>query len=251
LIEAISQRGRHSPAGPGCASAAAIQPVRFDRFDPTVAVQCVGYGVRLSPVNLELILEDFMAVSARQEAQTSQRFEEMLARVGAKDRANIEKHLVACEAEPDPSHAQLWKRLAGTLASLAPLPPQAVGQQALLYFVPDGKYRMQVFALEDKRDGLVLLYLPNLLQQAVKEKILVKDGDQYASPDDTSALFSVVTLDSKTANPPQHVKHMIGWNRKAIMLTFHVGLNESSQLNAAEALCTLASKQWPAAAEKK
>jgi hypothetical protein len=191
-----------------------------------------------------------MAVSVRQEAQASQRFDELLAKVGAKDRANIEKHLAACEAEPDRSHALLWKRLVGMLGSLVTLPPQAVGQQALLFFVPDGKYRMQVFALEDKRDGLVLLYLPNVVQQAVKEKVLVKDGEQYSFAEGASAPFSVVTMDAKTANPPQHVKHMIGWNRKAIMLTFHVGRNEASQVHAAEALCALAAKQWPAAAEK-
>lgn len=190
-----------------------------------------------------------MPASVRQEALANQRFDELLAKVGAKDRANIEKHVAACEAEPDPGHALLWKRLAGLLASLVPLPPQTVGQQALMYFVPDGKYRMQVFALEDKRDGQILLYLPNVMQQAVREKILVKDGDQYSLADDTGTPFTIVAMDAKTANPPQHVKHMIGWNRKAVMLTFHAARSESSQAQAAEALCTLAARQWTAPAK--
>jgi hypothetical protein len=73
----------------------------------------------------------------------------VLAKTGAKDRTHIQRHLTAADAEPDPAHAALWRKLAELLASLAPLPVQAVGHTAVMFFVPDGKYRMQGFALEE------------------------------------------------------------------------------------------------------
>src|SRR6266478_2170649 len=90
-------------------------------------------------------------------------FEGMLARAAAKDRTHIQRHLATADAEPDAAHAALWRRLATMLFGLAPLPIQTVGHSAVLFFVPDGKYRMQMFALEDQSDGRIALYLPDVL----------------------------------------------------------------------------------------
>src|SRR5947208_1728372 len=106
--------------------------------------------------------------------------DDVLAKSGARDRTNVEKHLAAAEAEPHPAHAQLWRRLASKCASLASMPVQTIGLQAVLFFIPDGKYRMQVFALEDKGESVVQLYLPDVLNEAVKAKLIHKvSGDEY------------------------------------------------------------------------
>src|SRR5437870_3403086 len=86
-------------------------------------------------------------------------FDDLLAKMGAKDRTNIERHLAACEQEPDPAHARNWRRLAQRLGTLASFAVQTVGQHSVMFFVQDGKYRMQGFALEDQRNGQIQVYL--------------------------------------------------------------------------------------------
>ncbi len=177
--------------------------------------------------------------------------EALLARSGARDRASIEKHLAACDAEGVPGHGDLWRRLAGRLGTWATLPVQTAGAQAVLFFVADGKYRMQVFAIEDRRDGLILLYLPDVIDQAIREKIIARSGDQYVLPTARKPSIAVHLMDaSNTPDAPTHVKNMIGWNRKAMRVTLHAAEPNSPQVIAAEAMCALAAKKWAAAASK-
>jgi len=175
---------------------------------------------------------------------TSAQLENLLATAGAKNRASIEKHLLACEAEADPNHAQLWRRVAGHLSELAPLPIQS-SPHAILFFIPDGRYRMQVFALEDRRDGVLQLYLPDVLADALQQKILVKVGENYSSPKHKLEPLALQALDaSNTTDPPAHVKNLIGWNRKALKITLPASTADSPQVHTALALCTLAARQW-------
>jgi hypothetical protein len=179
------------------------------------------------------------------------RFEEVLARAGARDRATIERHLTACETESTPDHAKLWRRLAGTLGALAPLPVRLFGAQAVVFFVPDGKYRMQVFALEDRRDGQILIYLPDILAQAVREKILIKNGSQYNVGPSGKRVLNIESVDAaNTTDPPPHVKDMIGWNRKALRITLSTVETDGQLITAAEAICNLAAKRWVDKVEK-
>src|SRR5215218_6526516 len=91
-----------------------------------------------------------------------------MAKAGQKDRTNVEKHLAAIDAD----HAALWRKLARAFATLAPLPFTTVGQQAVQFFIADGKYRMQVFAIEDQHDGQIVVYLPDVLAEALKLKLV-------------------------------------------------------------------------------
>lgn len=175
----------------------------------------------------------------------SKRLDEALTRLGARDRASIEKHLAACDAESDARHSKLWRRLAARLCDLCPLPMQSAGGQAVIFFAPDGKYRMQVFALEDNRDGQISIYLPDITQQALKEKVLIKTGEGFGIGGAKSHALEVTAMDaSNTPEPPTHVKHMIGWNRKAVRVTIKIGDIDSPEVAATEALCTLAARQW-------
>lgn len=157
--------------------------------------------------------------------------ETFLTGLAGKDRSNVEKHLAACDAEPDPMHGKLWRRLASTMRKLAPLPVQTVGQQAVLFFIADGKYRMQVFALEDARDGRLMIYLPDILAEAEKAGAPL-------------AVLKPEALDAaNTPNPSPHIKHMLGWNRKAVRVTLLTHAS-AQQVSAAEKLCALAADRW-------
>jgi hypothetical protein len=170
---------------------------------------------------------------------------ELLARAAAKDRTHIQRHLATADAEPDPSHAALWRRLAGFLSTLAPLPVQTVGHSAVMFFVPDGKYRMQMFSLEDQSDGRISLYLPDILDQAIAKKILRKSDvpGEYAIVGSLRNSLRVDALDSQnTPEPAVHVKNMLGWNRKSLRIILPALAAEGPRVDAAEALCDLAIK---------
>src|SRR6266478_6019806 len=175
-------------------------------------------------------------------------FERVLARASARDRANIEKHLTFCDTLAPPAHGRLWRRLVVSLSSLVALPVQTA-PQAAIFFIADGRYRMQVFALEDRRDGLIALYLPDVLAEALAENIVAETGDGdgggYVIPAARTSL-SVTALDAQnTPDPAPHYKHMIGWNRKALRVTLNAADDEGGpQVRAAEALCALAAKKW-------
>jgi hypothetical protein len=178
-------------------------------------------------------------------------YQALLARAGAKDRASIERHVAACDAE-DAGHGALWRRVAARLGTLAPLPVTTLGQHAVLFFIPDGKYRMQVFALEDKRDGQLYVYVPDVLADAAKKKILGKSVEEgkYAIPGAAKHTLEVHAMDAaNTPEPPQHVKNMLGWNRKALRIALPANEAKSQAVSAAESLASLAATKWAAKAK--
>jgi hypothetical protein len=192
-------------------------------------------------------------VAAPAENSESAALGELLARAAAKDRTHIQRHLAAADAEPDASHAALWRRLAGFLHTLAPLPVQTVGHSAVMFFVPDGKYRMQMFSLEDQSDGRISLYLPDILDQAIQKKI-VRKSDAHGEYSIVGSLRNSVRIDSldsqNTPEPAAHVKNMLGWNRKALRVILPALAAEGPRVDAAEALCNLAIKLRSAAQAK-
>jgi hypothetical protein len=176
--------------------------------------------------------------------------ESFLARAGAKERAKIEKHLSLRDAEAGPAFGKLWRKLATILGGFAPLPAQTMGNLAVLFFIPDGKYRMQVFALEDAGDGQISIYLPDVLAAAQKKKVLLKEKTpgEYAIGGAASQTLKLESLDAtNTPSPHPHVKNLIGWNRKAIRVMLSPANLESAQTGAVEAMCALASAKWATA----
>ena len=174
--------------------------------------------------------------------------ETFLARkLARKERAKIEKHLAMRETETGPALSKLWRKVASVLGNLAPLPAQTMGNLAVLFFIPDGKYKMQVFALEDAGDGNLSVYLPDVLAAAQKKKILLKEKvpGEYAIGGNASHTLKLESLDaSNTPSPHPHVKNLIGWNRKAIRVILPAAVVDGPQPAAAAALCELASKNW-------
>ncbi|MBV8781461.1 MAG: hypothetical protein JO353_08700 [Phycisphaerae bacterium] len=172
--------------------------------------------------------------------------------LGARDRVNLERHAAALEAEP--AHSTLWRRLATALATLAPHAASTTGQQAVQFFVADGKYRMQVFALEDARDGKIMAYATDALDDAMKAELLGRP------PRDNPAILPIIAapgqmlnVESLTAantpNPSPFFKHMLGWNRKAMRITLPVGSTDA-QIAAAEMLFAVSALKWKKDAPK-
>ena len=174
--------------------------------------------------------------------------DEFLAKLSARDRTNVDRHIAAIEAAPEPKHLALWKRVAKTLATLAPHAVSTTGQQAISFFIADGKYRMQVFALEDNRDGKLLIYTVDALDEAIKAQVLKPPPkgaeDQTALPISNGQALTVEALTNEnTPNPSAFYKHMLGWNRKALRITLPHDATPQ-QIEATEQLCAIAAIRW-------
>jgi hypothetical protein len=196
--------------------------------------------------------------------------EAFLAALAAKDRLNVERHLAAIDEGPSPTHGKLWRQIAVALRRLAPHAAQTIGQHVVQFFIADGKYRKQVFAIDDQRDGVIHVYLPDVIAPAIKEKILGKpldDDDLAAVSEDEVApqvpqrypilakkneVLQVDALDSSnTPEPPNQFKNMLGWGRKALRITVPTAA-AAAQANAVIAMAQIAARAWEkaAAAEK-
>ena len=173
-------------------------------------------------------------------------FDAFLAKLTPKDRLNIERHLTAIEELSTKAHAKLWKRLAAQMMTMASHSAKANGQQSMQFYIQDGKYRMQLFALEDLRDGTVHVYATDAMDEATAAGVLLKvnaadEPDQRRLPG-TADLLNVERLDGKLSNPAPFYKDMLGWNRRAV----HVALPamaSDAQIEATEQLLVHGAKK--------
>ena len=171
-----------------------------------------------------------------------QTFEAVVAKAAAKDKANIQRHLDALEAEGATIHVKMWKKLVLALAKLAPHSTEAVGKDAMRFYIADGRYRLQRYAIEDVRDGQIKIYLPDVLELALKKKVLAaaKVPGEYGVPGHAGEVVKIEQLDSdNTPEPAAHFKFMIGMGRKALRISMPAA-GHAHQLAVAEQLCELA-----------
>ena len=188
--------------------------------------------------------------AARESLTTRRDFGDFLARLPGRDRANAEKRVGVLEAGPDPGAAALWRRLVCALATLAPHAAKFVGRQTVQFYVADGKYRMQVFALEDLQEGNLTVYCPDVLEEAVNAGLLARPSDG-GSPlifvRGADEPLRVDSLDRDSRNPGEHFKELTGWNRKALRVTLPPSPSPS-QVQAVELLCAIAAQHFVRAA---
>jgi hypothetical protein len=193
--------------------------------------------------------EDVLA-AARSSLTVRLSFAEFLAKLPTKDRASAEKRVSVLEAEPDPARAPLWRRLVCTLMTLSPHAAKFVGRQTVQFYVADGKYRKQVFAMEDLQDGHFTLYCPDVLGEAVEAGLLSASpgsGDHVYLIRPSGDPLRIEQLDGASVNPGAHFKDMTGWNRKALRVTLPPSASPA-QVEAAEVLCALAAQHFVKAA---
>jgi hypothetical protein len=191
-----------------------------------------------------------LLVEASESLRRPLSFEEFLAKLPQKDRVNAEKRVVALEAAGALGLAELWRRVAAALMTLAPLAAKLVGKQTVQYYVADGKYRMQVFALEDLQDGNLTVYCPDVLADTVEAGLLTPPTvaesaatGKYGIVGTPDAL-RVDVLDRDSLNPASHFKDMVGWNRKALRLTLPPTASPE-QVAAVEFVCAIAARRFP------
>ena len=166
-------------------------------------------------------------------------YDGFLAKLTPKDRLNIERHLTAIEEVSTKLHAKQWKRLATAMMGMAPHSAKANGQQSMQFYIQDGKYRMQIFALEDLRDGSIHVYAADAVEEATKAGVFAKakpgdEPDQLRLPG-SADMLNVERLDGKVSNPAPFYKDMLGWNRRAV----HINLPVMASDAQADAACKL------------
>ncbi len=173
-------------------------------------------------------------------------FDTFLSKLTPKDRLNVERHIAAAQEQSVPGHAKLWKRLAALMMTLAPHSAKANGQQSMQFYIADGKYRMQIFALEDLRDGKIQVYMSDAIDEAVKAGIIAKPkagepSDAFRLPAGAQTL-SIERLDGKLTNPAPFYKDMLGWNRRAAHIVLPASATEA-QAEAVEKLIIQAAEK--------
>ena len=180
---------------------------------------------------------------AREALASRAELEAVLVKLGAKGRVNAEKHLAALEALGNPAHATLWKRMVCTLMTLAPHAVKINREENLQFYIADGKYRMQMFAIEDLRAGDLTVYCTDAVDKATEAGLLKKaadTGDEVNRYEVGSGGETLVIdrLDGKSLNPAPFFKDMMGWNRKALKIVLPVTASEK-QIEAVELVCAL------------
>jgi hypothetical protein len=181
-------------------------------------------------------------------SQTEQHYEAFVSRLSVKGRAAAEKHDELCAGEAAQGYGELWKRLAGGLSRLAPHDTEMSGQQSVKFHIPDGKYRQQVFALEDTRQGTIVVYLADVVDKAIQRKIIAPTAvprtyKVVASPE---VLIHMELITAETRDMTV-CKAMVGWGKKALRTNLSA-LAKEKEIHAVECLCELAAESWPAEA---
>lgn len=169
-------------------------------------------------------------------------FEEVVTRLTGAGRASVERHLAKCEKNA--KDVLLWKYLVGLLGRLTPGAMPIAGSMAMRFFVPDGKFKMQIFALEDLQNNELGLYCRDVRATAISQSVLDRPGAgsnlHKISGGASGDWFSIETLTAAgTVSAPEYYKHMLGWNRTAIRITLPAVLTHA-QMGALEEICNLA-----------
>jgi hypothetical protein len=173
-------------------------------------------------------------------------YDAFLLKLTPKDRLNVERHIAAVELNSSRGHAKLWKKLATRMMALAPHSAKANGQQSMQFYIADGKYRMQLFALEDLRDGKIAVYANDAMDEAVKAGVVAKakgsDEPDTFKVSSSKETLSIERLDGKTVNPSPFYKDMLGWNRRAAHIALPVTASDA-QAEAVDRILVLAAKK--------
>ena len=201
----------------------------------------IGYNLSMPTTRTPSAL-----AAARQMLAEPISYDTFIQKLGGGDRLRVERHVA--KAEENPAHAALYQRLACGLYTLAPQTPKVLGndQQTVQYYVPDGKYRMQVFALEDLLDGMLNVYCGDATEEAVTAGLLLRRAPRGGGPAPTQQPYltkdsgdplTIERLDNSGEHRPFY-KDMLGWNRRAVRIRLPIDANKS-QASAVETFCAL------------
>jgi hypothetical protein len=175
------------------------------------------------------------------------KYDAFLEAFGDRDRQSFLRHCTLYETKHGAGTADTWRRMACVLLKLAGHAPRVSAQQTIQFYIPDGRYRKQVFAIHALDDGSLAVYAPNILPEAVAAGILGKprqsEGETQYRVRESGETLTIDSLDGRTPDPAVFYKDMTGWNRKAICITLPAKAS-AAQVKAAEILCALAAQEW-------
>lgn len=136
------------------------------------------------------------------------------------------------------------------LLAMAPGRPRTL-QRAVMLYVPDGAYQMQVFAIDDGQDNSLVVCCEDVLEIAIAAGVIAPvSGTEYRIADSESRLtLTIEQFDGKSENPPPYINAMTGWNRKAMRIILPPTV-QKEQVDAALLLCALSAANWKTAPAK-
>ncbi len=174
-------------------------------------------------------------------------FDTAIAGLSFKDRGSIDRQLVARENAPVFGLAHRWRHLVAHLLGLAPGLIKLVGVHTMQFYVPDGKYRKQVFALHATPLGEMFVCTPDIVDDAIAAGLLQSPPfpdrpDDYGLPGSSQTL-PIRFVDGKTLDPQMYYKDMTGWNRRALCIIVPTDATHM-QMTAIDDLCRLAAVGW-------
>ncbi len=153
-------------------------------------------------------------------------YEDFLAKLGAKDRANAEKRAGAIAAG-EPAKLSLWKRTCARLMTLAGHSAKVNSKEFIQFYAADGKYRTQVFAMQEIEPGVLTIHTRDVLDALLEKKILLKSKttdapNHYRLPktDDTLVVERVL---AQVAEHPVAFRDLLSWNRKCMRIDIPLG----------------------------
>jgi hypothetical protein len=176
-------------------------------------------------------------------------YEAFLSKLSRKSLASVEAHVEASAAQAELGYGRQWKRLAAMLAKLAGHAIEASGQHVLRFYIADGKYKQQVFTLDDPRKGKIQVYLPDVLELAVERRLLEAPGEGehgYAVVGEPGLRLEIERVTSESKEVPEFVKAMLGWGRRALRVTI-AAVGDDARAQAVGRLAELAAEGWPKA----
>jgi len=180
-----------------------------------------------------------LLADARVALQKTPDYDAFVTRLSVKDRANTAKHLTALEAGVDGAvHVKTWKRIAATMASLTASDVRTLSGHAVMYFVVDGQYRMQILALNDANDGKINVYCGDILAEAVAAKLIKPDAPSIFRVGASDLKVTIEKLDGTSRDLLPFCKNLIGWNRHAVRIVIPADAPEAVITTALE-MCAM------------
>ena len=170
--------------------------------------------------------------------------EEALQKLGAAGATPLARRL-AGYAQTHPQRARAFGTIGAHLLAMAQGRPRTL-QRAVLLYVPDGAYQMQVFAMDDGVDDTLAVCCEDVLKPAISGKVIAPTGDDQYRIAGSSHVLRVEQFDGRTENTPAYINAMTGWNRKAIRITLPADLTQQ-HVDAVLMLCALSAGLWKTA----
>ena len=174
-------------------------------------------------------------------------FKTLISKLSAKDRHCVDRQIGARESSPVFGLADRWRRIAGTLLNLAPGMVKLSGLHTMQFYIADGKYRKQVFALHALPESAIAVCIPDILEDATKLGLLAckekGDDSNLYRIGKTDQTLTVDIVSGTTVDPQIFYKDMTGWNRRALCITLAADSTQI-QIRAVEDLCKFAAVAW-------